>query len=884
MKNIKPLFITSIVLLTMLFSCSDQQPLTEYTVTITGLVKRAYGTAPLDSIITTLDKPFRRDSIGSDGVVNISFTATSKTAVNAKLVLSRERFQDTTVEFTYSSTAKEVALGAMVLRALPEFSAEDSLARQKPSSSAGQVVYKGSDNAVLSIQDGGGISSANLSFEVQDSVGNPVDKDNQVNVNFRFITRPDGETYFNVDSSKTNASGVAQVRLYAGQRSGIAQVQAFAVNEAKDTLKSPIVSIPIYGGLPDSAHFSLGTQKYNIPGRILYNKQYTFSGIVGDKFGNPVQPGTVIYFTTTGGIIAGSATTATGGTFAVNLTTGNPQPPNGIATITAQVGTKGGVPNFGKKGSTKSANIFSKLQNKNSVNTTNAILFSHSVPVLFSGRTQISTSTNNFAVPLGGVRTLNFVVSDDLGNPLTEGTKIKVTMSGLATTEAEISGDVDVTLPDTYSQQYTQFSVQIADRRDSITSEKQFSLTINVTSENGSGKYTLQGTLSNDPNAGTNPELPETSRGAAQIAYLGISEPDLYVAGAGGKETTTLTYEVRDSSGLPITAKNRVNAVASLEFYPNSSIATGSSPILIPSVDSTDDAGRLHFSITSGTLAGVVQLKVNVTTNGNNIITSQPVKISIHSGFPDQGHFSILLTRYSFAGFGVGPDVSKAFFSAAVGDEFSNPVPEGTAIYFHSQAGIIQTGSVAYTKVDGITPNVELTTYNPQPNAAGTAYAGRPTFAANFGPGYHWVWAQTQGKDGINIIDSVLVLQCIPPVQILNVPANLTLPTGGFSQPTTVQIRDGNNNPLPEGTTWEITAELATPVQGGKVDITGTLTKTIPNWASSRFPGPEITHFTFSLNDVGTTALPAGTKIKVTITVDAPGIEKKILSFYATVV
>ena len=32
-------------------------------------------------------------------------------------------------------------------------------------------------------------------------------------------------------------------------------------------------------------------------------------------------------------------------------------------------------------------------------------------------------------------------------------------------------------------------------------------------------------------------------------------------------------------------------------------------------------------------------------------------------------------------------------FAVAVGDTFSNPVAQGTAVYFHSQAGVIQTGN-----------------------------------------------------------------------------------------------------------------------------------------------------------------------------------------------
>jgi hypothetical protein len=52
----------------------------------------------------------------------------------------------------------------------------------------------------------------------------------------------------------------------------------------------------------------------------------------------------------------------------------------------------------------------------------------------------------------------------------------------------------------------------------------------------------------------------------------------------------------------------------------------------------------------------------------------------------------------------------------AVGDTFSNPVSIGTAVYFHSQANMIETGYdnfKAYTDKDGLA-TVGLLTVNPR--------------------------------------------------------------------------------------------------------------------------------------------------------------------------
>ena len=58
-----------------------------------------------------------------------------------------------------------------------------------------------------------------------------------------------------------------------------------------------------------------------------------------------------------------------------------------------------------------------------------------------------------------------------------------------------------------------------------------------------------------------------------------------------------ITYEVRDSLGMPVAASPKYVATFSINFFPNSSIGGGTAPHVIPSVDSTDSQGRLYASI-----------------------------------------------------------------------------------------------------------------------------------------------------------------------------------------------------------------------------------------------------------------------------------------------
>ena len=287
------------VVFTGLLSCANPASSTgsQYAVTLSGTVINK-ATTPLDSVTIVVWIPFSRDTAKSNGTFSVSFEATDKTTVSDSITFSRPGFYSLTVPFSYSSSTNIINLSAVVLKGLT--SAQDSLTTGRASQRAGQIVFIGSSADNLSILGAGGANACTLTFEVRDSLGVPVDTANQVNVNFRFINQPDLLTVLGVDSIRTNSSGQVSVQLTSGLKSGLASVQASAAVKDRtnpavyDTITSPIVSIPIYGGYPDSAHFSIGSALFNVPGGVIINFQDKISVLVGDKYGNPVHPGTPV--------------------------------------------------------------------------------------------------------------------------------------------------------------------------------------------------------------------------------------------------------------------------------------------------------------------------------------------------------------------------------------------------------------------------------------------------------------------------------------------------------------------------------------------------------------------------------------------------------------
>jgi hypothetical protein len=218
-------------------------------------------------------------------------------------------------------------------------------------------------------------------------------------------------------------------------------------------------------------------------------------------------------------------------------------------------------------------------------------------------------------------------------------------------------------------------------------------------------------------------------------------------------------------------------------------------------------------------------------------------------------------------------------FTIAVGDTFSNPVAAGTAIYMHSQAGIIITGKDnfnAYTDASGFA-KVSFSMINPHPDVlpygyippAGSFYA--PLTGGRFG--YFWVYAQTQGRFTKQVIDSVLMLESLLPVAINGIPAGVVgFPIGGQSAPISVQIYDSRGNPLPAGTTIDVTVDYPVTADGTvKFGISGDNHSIIPNDGGARFRGRGVTDFTFAIVDqtVGGSNPTQSVIVNVVVKVDA---------------
>ena len=277
---------------------------------------------------------------------------------------------------------------------------------------------------------------------------------------------------------------------------------------------------------------------------------------------------------------------------------------------------------------------------------------------------------------------------------------------------------------------------------------------------------------------------------AQTIAFLGASPTNLAVYGVGGQETAVLGFEIRDSLGLPIDAAHSVTLNFSITNGPNGG------EYLSPLSVQSNQAGQVYTTFNSGIRAGVVQI-LATTTVGTRVISSSPIRVVIHAGYPDQAHFTVGPVRHNFPTLGVFG--LRDAISVLVGDKYSNPVGAGTAVYFRSSAGVIQAST--FTDVDG-QGSADLISGNPSPLGQ---YAD-----PNLGDGYHYVVARTVGENGATVIDSTAMLWS-GRAEISNVsPVSFSIPDGG-SQSFSFQVSDALGHPLAAGTLISVVAVVPPP-------------------------------------------------------------------------
>lgn len=350
----------------------------------------------------------------------------------------------------------------------------------------------------VSVSGVGGSEIGKLIFVVFDANGNPITSENAASVRVRIDAAPDGQgadgSFIFPEEILTDSEGKAEFTFTSGTVAGTAQIVAEvvdAVNPAGNPVRTAPVTLVVHGGLPDATHFSVVNETPNFgPALELSGLTNAVTAFVGDKYGNPVEDGTQVYFTTDQGIVVGSAPTD-GGIANVELISAQPRlDRGGPGTVRARTSN----------------------ENQEVIEATTRVLFTgYPIVTILDQRQQefvvsgdTTGATNAFDNVPDGVADTVFVssvrfdyrVADRNTNPLSAGTTINVTSEGenidqAGNVNAEISRHIIAYGPIAGVTDYS-FSVFINDQA-SETVPVHVESKISVSGPNGEGTASFAG-------------------------------------------------------------------------------------------------------------------------------------------------------------------------------------------------------------------------------------------------------------------------------------------------------------------------------------------------------------------------------------------------------
>jgi hypothetical protein len=185
---------------------------------------------------------------------------------------------------------------------------------------------------------------------------------------------------------------------------------------------------------------------------------------------------------------------------------------------------------------------------------------------------------------------------------------------------------------------------------------------------------------------GTITVLPAT---AGSIKFVSSDTTNISLRGTGGfgrQEFSTLTFEVSDTTGSKV-AGTTVDFV----FSDSNSAQTVGGLSLVPSVATSAADGTVTTLVTGGTIPTSVRVIATIHGSSPPIATLSNILV-VSTGVPDQKHFSLATQTGNCEGRDIFQSCS--FLTATLGDHFGNPVPDGTAVNFTTDGGVIAASCV----------------------------------------------------------------------------------------------------------------------------------------------------------------------------------------------
>jgi hypothetical protein len=203
------------------------------------------------------------------------------------------------------------------------------------------------------------------------------------------------------------------------------------------------------------------------------------------------------------------------------------------------------------------------------------------------------------------------------------------------------------------------------------------------------------------------------------IKFVSAATTNIALKGTGGfgrQEFSTLRFEVFDTTGGRVPG-----ALVDFRFADSGIAQTVGGLTLNPSFATSAADGSVTTLVTAGTIPTSVRVVATLRGSTPPLTTLSNILV-VSTGVPDQKHFSLATTVGNCEGRDFDQECSV--ITATLGDHFGNPVPDGTAVNFSAEGGIIGASCVTGSLLEPPPPNLP----------GGSTPAGQTTNSA-IGPG-----------------------------------------------------------------------------------------------------------------------------------------------------
>lgn len=195
---------------------------------------------------------------------------------------------------------------------------------------------------------------------------------------------------------------------------------------------------------------------------------------------------------------------------------------------------------------------------------------------------------------------------------------------------------------------------------------------------------------------------------AGSLKFVAANTAQIALKGTGGigrSEYSTLSFQVFDTTG------NKVGGTLVDFVFADSGSATTVGGLMLNPASATSAAdGTVTTLVSNGTIP--TSVRVVATIHGSSpAITSLSNVLVVSTGVPDQRHFSLSTQTGNCEGLDF--DQTCSTVTATLGDHFGNRAPDGTAVNFSAEGGVIDPACV--TSAQTGTCSVTLRASNPRP-------------------------------------------------------------------------------------------------------------------------------------------------------------------------